>query len=156
MSNWKVQLNLVSFRETYECNSSFVFYFYHIFHLPCQNCGRRGLQLGYVSLSFWHAAIRVSCFLNFNSRLSLFSDTPKMSEEPFAEACPVCRMNCNCKACLRMEAPSNVCFSLSLSLLSAFYYWFFMHLMNLILVGLFSDLDEVRCCTWSRWKGSVL
>ncbi|PIN25887.1 putative transcription factor 5qNCA, contains JmjC domain [Handroanthus impetiginosus] len=34
---------------------------------------------------------------------------PKMSEEAFAEACPVCRMNCNCKACLRMEAPVNVC-----------------------------------------------
>ncbi|KAI3468942.1 hypothetical protein Pfo_025605 [Paulownia fortunei] len=34
---------------------------------------------------------------------------PKMSEEAFAEACPVCQMNCNCKACLRMEAPVNVC-----------------------------------------------
>ncbi|KAL6550160.1 hypothetical protein OROMI_020648 [Orobanche minor] len=34
---------------------------------------------------------------------------PKMSEEAFAEACPVCRKNCNCKACLRMEAPLDVC-----------------------------------------------
>ncbi|KAK6157984.1 hypothetical protein DH2020_005298 [Rehmannia glutinosa] len=34
---------------------------------------------------------------------------PKMSEEAFAEACPVCQMNCNCKSCLRMEAPVNVC-----------------------------------------------
>ncbi|KAL8539766.1 hypothetical protein ACS0TY_001393 [Phlomoides rotata] len=28
---------------------------------------------------------------------------PKMSFEAFAEACPVCRLNCNCKSCLRME-----------------------------------------------------
>ncbi|GAA0148621.1 histone modifying enzyme [Lithospermum erythrorhizon] len=28
---------------------------------------------------------------------------PKMNEEDFAEACPVCRKNCNCKACLRLE-----------------------------------------------------
>ncbi|KAL6550254.1 hypothetical protein OROMI_020742 [Orobanche minor] len=34
---------------------------------------------------------------------------PKMSEEAFAEACPVCQQNCNCKACLRMEAPVDVC-----------------------------------------------
>ncbi|KAL6556273.1 hypothetical protein OROGR_005561 [Orobanche gracilis] len=34
---------------------------------------------------------------------------PKMSEEAFAEACPVCQKNCNCKACLRMEAPVEVC-----------------------------------------------
>ncbi|XVF44560.1 hypothetical protein PTKIN_Ptkin02bG0134500 [Pterospermum kingtungense] len=27
---------------------------------------------------------------------------PKMSEDAIAEACPVCRDNCNCKACLRM------------------------------------------------------
>ncbi|GFQ01328.1 lysine-specific demethylase jmj25 [Phtheirospermum japonicum] len=33
---------------------------------------------------------------------------PKMSEKAFAEACPVCQMNCNCKACLRMEAPAGV------------------------------------------------
>ncbi|KAK6137579.1 hypothetical protein DH2020_028683 [Rehmannia glutinosa] len=44
---------------------------------------------------------------------------PKMSEEAFAEACPVCRMNCNCKACLRMQAPVHVCFSDSLSVLVA-------------------------------------
>ncbi|KAL9177973.1 hypothetical protein ABFS82_01G095300 [Erythranthe guttata] len=30
---------------------------------------------------------------------------PKMSEEDFATLCPVCRNNCNCKACLRMELP---------------------------------------------------
>ncbi|KAL7123350.1 hypothetical protein ACP275_01G100400 [Erythranthe tilingii] len=30
---------------------------------------------------------------------------PKMSEEDFATVCPVCRNNCNCKACLRMELP---------------------------------------------------
>ncbi|KAK9748015.1 hypothetical protein RND81_02G029800 [Saponaria officinalis] len=28
---------------------------------------------------------------------------PDKSEEYFAEACPVCRGNCNCKACLRLE-----------------------------------------------------
>lgn len=28
---------------------------------------------------------------------------PGMSEEDFEEACPVCRENCNCKACLRMK-----------------------------------------------------
>ncbi|KAK8519035.1 hypothetical protein V6N13_017716 [Hibiscus sabdariffa] len=27
---------------------------------------------------------------------------PKMSEDEIADACPVCRENCNCKACLRM------------------------------------------------------
>ncbi|KAL7160408.1 hypothetical protein ABFS83_01G093200 [Erythranthe nasuta] len=30
---------------------------------------------------------------------------PKMSEEDFATRCPVCRNNCNCKACLRTELP---------------------------------------------------
>ncbi|KAL8537357.1 hypothetical protein ACS0TY_012489 [Phlomoides rotata] len=28
---------------------------------------------------------------------------PKVPFEAFEEACPVCRLNCNCKACLRME-----------------------------------------------------
>ncbi|XP_073155083.1 lysine-specific demethylase JMJ27-like [Henckelia pumila] len=28
---------------------------------------------------------------------------PQMSEENFAEACPVCRNNCNCKSCLRLD-----------------------------------------------------
>ncbi|KAG9151671.1 hypothetical protein Leryth_001978 [Lithospermum erythrorhizon] len=30
---------------------------------------------------------------------------PKMNEEDFAEACPVCCKNCNCKGCLRLDAP---------------------------------------------------
>ncbi|KAH6822285.1 hypothetical protein C2S53_010683 [Perilla frutescens var. hirtella] len=30
---------------------------------------------------------------------------PRMSAEDFAEACPVCQLNCNCKPCLRMEIP---------------------------------------------------
>nr|GME09095.1 lysine-specific demethylase JMJ25-like isoform X2 [Ipomoea batatas] len=30
---------------------------------------------------------------------------PGMSEEAFAEKCPVCLQNCNCKACLRLEGP---------------------------------------------------
>ncbi|XP_039056632.1 lysine-specific demethylase JMJ25-like, partial [Hibiscus syriacus] len=30
---------------------------------------------------------------------------PKMSEEEIADACPVCRDNCNCKACMRMSGP---------------------------------------------------
>ncbi|KAG9139896.1 hypothetical protein Leryth_015268 [Lithospermum erythrorhizon] len=30
---------------------------------------------------------------------------PKMNEEAFAEACPVCLNNCNCKSCLRLDAP---------------------------------------------------
>ncbi|KAL8543882.1 hypothetical protein ACS0TY_004439 [Phlomoides rotata] len=34
---------------------------------------------------------------------------PKMSFEDFAEACPVCRLNCNCKACLRMEVLVKDC-----------------------------------------------
>ncbi|KAL3649686.1 hypothetical protein CASFOL_006089 [Castilleja foliolosa] len=33
---------------------------------------------------------------------------PKMSEEDFAKACPVCQKNCNCKACLRMETLVDV------------------------------------------------
>ncbi|PQP97507.1 hypothetical protein Pyn_14485 [Prunus yedoensis var. nudiflora] len=30
---------------------------------------------------------------------------PQMSEDAIAEACPVCRGNCNCKACLRLDVP---------------------------------------------------
>ncbi|KAM7518021.1 hypothetical protein LguiB_016983 [Lonicera macranthoides] len=30
---------------------------------------------------------------------------PKMSEEDFAESCPVCCNNCNCKSCLRLDVP---------------------------------------------------
>ncbi|KAK8521148.1 hypothetical protein V6N13_077265 [Hibiscus sabdariffa] len=30
---------------------------------------------------------------------------PKMSEEEIADACPVCRDNCNCKACMRLSGP---------------------------------------------------
>ncbi|XP_071912894.1 lysine-specific demethylase JMJ27 isoform X6 [Coffea arabica] len=30
---------------------------------------------------------------------------PGVLKEAFAESCPVCRKNCNCKACLRMEMP---------------------------------------------------
>jgi lysine-specific demethylase 3 len=30
---------------------------------------------------------------------------PKMTEEDFAELCPVCRGNCNCKSCLRLDVP---------------------------------------------------
>ncbi|KAL8473319.1 hypothetical protein ACS0TY_030230 [Phlomoides rotata] len=30
---------------------------------------------------------------------------PQMGEEAFAEACPVCRNNCNCKNCLRLDGP---------------------------------------------------
>ncbi|XP_042054590.1 lysine-specific demethylase JMJ25-like isoform X2 [Salvia splendens] len=30
---------------------------------------------------------------------------PDMPAEAFAEACPVCQLNCNCKSCLRMEVP---------------------------------------------------
>ncbi|KAL2473302.1 Transcription factor jumonji (jmjC) domain-containing protein [Forsythia ovata] len=32
---------------------------------------------------------------------------PKMPEEAFAKACPVCLENCNCKSCLRMDGPIN-------------------------------------------------
>ncbi|XP_047342138.1 lysine-specific demethylase JMJ25-like isoform X2 [Impatiens glandulifera] len=30
---------------------------------------------------------------------------PKMSDEDFAAACPVCLLNCNCKSCLRLDVP---------------------------------------------------
>ncbi|XP_057950514.1 lysine-specific demethylase JMJ26-like [Malania oleifera] len=30
---------------------------------------------------------------------------PKVQEDAIAEACPFCRRNCNCKACLRLEGP---------------------------------------------------
>lgn len=33
-----------------------------------------------------------------------------MPEEAFAEACPVCRNNCNCKDCLRLNGPIRVGF----------------------------------------------
>lgn len=33
-----------------------------------------------------------------------------MSAEEIAEACPVCRIKCNCKPCLRMEVSNHVCF----------------------------------------------
>ncbi|XAR73094.1 hypothetical protein NMG60_11006936 [Bertholletia excelsa] len=32
---------------------------------------------------------------------------PKMTEDDFAEKCPVCRDNCNCKSCLRLDLPSK-------------------------------------------------
>ncbi|GMN52532.1 hypothetical protein TIFTF001_021675 [Ficus carica] len=32
---------------------------------------------------------------------------PQTPEEDIAEACPVCRGNCNCKACLRLDAPAK-------------------------------------------------
>ncbi|XP_022742611.1 lysine-specific demethylase JMJ25-like isoform X2 [Durio zibethinus] len=32
---------------------------------------------------------------------------PQMLEDEIASACPVCRDNCNCKACLRMDGPVN-------------------------------------------------
>ncbi|XP_062028262.1 lysine-specific demethylase JMJ26-like [Rosa rugosa] len=32
---------------------------------------------------------------------------PNTSEEAIAEACPVCRGNCNCKACLRLDVPNR-------------------------------------------------
>ncbi|XP_073296421.1 lysine-specific demethylase JMJ27-like isoform X2 [Primulina huaijiensis] len=31
---------------------------------------------------------------------------PRLSEEAFVEACPVCRNNCNCKSCLRLDGPT--------------------------------------------------
>ncbi|KAI8556113.1 hypothetical protein RHMOL_Rhmol05G0226900 [Rhododendron molle] len=34
---------------------------------------------------------------------------PKMTEEDFAIACPVCQYKCNCKSCLRLEVPIKVC-----------------------------------------------
>ncbi|KAA8531269.1 hypothetical protein F0562_005972 [Nyssa sinensis] len=33
---------------------------------------------------------------------------PKMPEEAFAKACPVCCGNCNCKSCLRLDVPLEV------------------------------------------------
>ncbi|KAG6416271.1 hypothetical protein SASPL_123697 [Salvia splendens] len=33
---------------------------------------------------------------------------PDLSAEALAEACPVCQLNCNCKACLRMEAAASI------------------------------------------------
>ncbi|ONI22349.1 hypothetical protein PRUPE_2G123400, partial [Prunus persica] len=34
---------------------------------------------------------------------------PQMSEDAIAEACPVCRGNCNCKACLRLDFDKILC-----------------------------------------------
>lgn len=45
------------------------------------------------------------CFI-FN----LFHRYPGMTQVAFEEACPVCRKNCNCKACLRLEVPKKVSF----------------------------------------------
>eukprot|EP00249_Psilotum_nudum_P024913 c29321_g1_i5 orf=645-3752(+) len=33
---------------------------------------------------------------------------PEMTEDDFREACPVCRGNCNCKACLRCKGPKKL------------------------------------------------
>ncbi|GER49648.1 transcription factor jumonji (jmjC)domain-containing protein [Striga asiatica] len=33
---------------------------------------------------------------------------PQLPEEAFAEACPVCCENCNCKSCLRLEVPISL------------------------------------------------
>jgi hypothetical protein len=32
-----------------------------------------------------------------------------MTEDEIANACPVCLGNCNCKSCLRLDAPIKVC-----------------------------------------------
>lgn len=32
-----------------------------------------------------------------------------MTEDEIANACPVCLGNCNCKSCLRLDAPVKVC-----------------------------------------------
>lgn len=45
----------------------------------------------------------------YNLHLPLFHRYPDMPAEAFAEACPVCQLNCNCKSCLRMEVPIEVC-----------------------------------------------
>lgn len=34
-----------------------------------------------------------------------------MEKDVVAEACPVCRGNCNCKACLRLDVPVKVSLS---------------------------------------------
>ncbi|BFG21483.1 hypothetical protein CerSpe_077570 [Prunus speciosa] len=38
---------------------------------------------------------------------------PQMSEDAIAEACPVCRGNCNCKACLRLDHVPKLQFCIS-------------------------------------------
>ncbi|KAE9448040.1 hypothetical protein C3L33_20052, partial [Rhododendron williamsianum] len=40
-----------------------------------------------------------------NVLLSFMLLYPKMTEEDFANACPVCQYKCNCKSCLRLEVP---------------------------------------------------
>lgn len=48
--------------------------------IPCGKCKRKRFCL--ICISSWY---------------------PNKTQEEFAEACPVCRGNCNCKACLRLE-----------------------------------------------------
>ncbi|TMW97894.1 hypothetical protein EJD97_004823 [Solanum chilense] len=48
---------------------------------------------------------------------------PGMPEVAFEESCPVCRQNCNCKACLRLDGPIRVgffCYSTFIRLQSNF------------------------------------
>ena len=53
-------------------------------------------------------------FFGYNSVVIIFFGLvcryPGVQKEAFAESCPVCRKNCNCKACLRMEMPIKVSF----------------------------------------------
>lgn len=39
---------------------------------------------------------------------------PNVTRDDIAEACPVCRGICNCKACLRLDVPGGVSLSLML------------------------------------------
>ncbi|KAM5560516.1 hypothetical protein ABKV19_021601 [Rosa sericea] len=52
----------------------------------CRGCSRRGERKRYC----------IPCIKKWY---------PNSSEEDFAEACPVCLGNCNCKACLRLDVP---------------------------------------------------
>lgn len=65
--------------------------------------------------STWHATFPFLGKEHFTFQVTKISvhrgcRYPGMAEEAIAEACPVCRGNCNCKSCLRAEGCTIVSF----------------------------------------------
>jgi hypothetical protein len=51
---------------------------------------------------------RASVFVVVNAIWFVLHRYPDTGEDFIAEACPVCREICNCKACLRLDVPLKV------------------------------------------------
>ncbi|CAK7356662.1 unnamed protein product [Dovyalis caffra] len=66
---------------------------------------------------------------------------PKMAEDDIADACPVCLGNCNCKSCLRLDAPIKGFKNLNLKVSTKEELWYAKYLLR-ALVPFLKQLDE--------------